>query len=332
MSLLAVIVIEPGKAPIIYHPENLETERYQKKISSFLENKTHYRTFLELLEKQNIVFNQEITLTQERQIPDYFLSGLKINHLFLIIISECLEFPENMRMDLMRISTEQTNIIREAYKKLSNFTPDRLESDSWLLEELTRVNNELANAQRELAQKKAELERLYQLEKELSSTDSLTGLLNRRGFRQFADREVLRTLRTGNPFSLALADIDFFKSINDRYGHAAGDEVLKTIASLIKSNLRETDLIARWGGEKFLIMLIDTGLERAAGILERLRAKIEQASFTFLESGKSVTVSFGLTVFMPGKSLETLIEEADTALYEAKRAGRNRVVIRKSEP
>lgn len=327
MSLLAVIVIEPGKGPLVYHPEKLEPEYYQKKISSFLENETLYRTFLETLEKQNFVFNREIILNREQQLPDYFISGLKINRLFIVIISECLESPESMKMDLMRISTEQTNLIREAYKKISELSPEQLKSESWLLEELTKVNNELANTQRELVQKKAELERLYQLEKELSSTDSLTGLLNRRGFRQFADRELLRAERTGNSFSMALADIDFFKSINDRYGHAAGDEVLKTIAGIIKRNLRETDLVARWGGEEFLILLTDTTVDTAAGILERLRAKIEQTSFSFLESGKRLTLSFGLTVFMAGKSLETLIEEADAALYEAKRTGRNRVVI-----
>lgn len=331
MSLLALMVIEPENVPLVYYPEKLEPEYYQKKISSFLENETLYRTFLETLEKQNVVLNREIILNREQQIPDYFISGLKINHLFIIIISECLESPESMKMDLIRISTEQTNIIREAYKKLSELSPGQLKSESWFLEEVTRVNNELANAQRELAQKKAELERLYQLEKELSSRDSLTGVLNRRGLRQFAHRELLRAQRTGNPFSLALADIDFFKNINDRYGHAAGDEVLKTIADIIKSNLRETDLVARWGGEEFLILLTDTTVDRAAGILERLRTKIEKTSFSFLESGKSLTVSFGLTVFMPGKSLETLIEEADAALYEAKRTGRNRVVPWKQE-
>jgi len=154
----------------------------------------------------------------------------------------------------------------------------------------------------------------------LAVTDALTGLANRRGIDQHMRREVARVLRHGYRLSFALLDIDHFKNVNDRFGHGVGDEVLRRVAESIGRTLRASDLAARWGGEEFLVVLTDTGLDGARMCAERIRAAVEALS---LPRVSHVTISAGVAELTSGEDLSVALLRADEMLYKAKASGRN---------
>lgn len=156
--------------------------------------------------------------------------------------------------------------------------------------------------------------------------DPLTQLSNRRDLRQKFQYEIKKT-GTRPVFSLAIGDVDFFKSINDTYGHGCGDEVLKKIAYIFKDNLREKDVISRYGGEEFVVFLPETDLKCALSVIENIRCMIENEVFEYNGQTFHMTMSFGLVSFDHSISFIECIERADSALYEAKVGGRNRVVL-----
>lgn len=160
----------------------------------------------------------------------------------------------------------------------------------------------------------------------IATTDALTGLPNRRSFLEELGKVSARAKRSGGPFSLAVFDIDFFKVVNDTYGHPAGDAVLQEIARIIRSSIREGDVAARLGGEEFVLLMPDTALEAAGFVCERLRLAVEAHRFV-LPNGASipVTISAGAAQAESGESEMALASRADTALYAAKNNGRNRV-------
>ena len=158
----------------------------------------------------------------------------------------------------------------------------------------------------------------------MATQDSLTGLLNRRIMVDLVETELKLVERHGHPMTVALVDLDHFKSINDRFGHQAGDAVLIGFANLAQSQLRQVDKVARWGGEEFLIMLPQVKAAEALTALERLRLSMGSHGFTG-HPGVGATFSVGLAQARAGESLEHLIERADQALYQAKENGRDRV-------
>jgi len=157
---------------------------------------------------------------------------------------------------------------------------------------------------------------------DLARTDQLTGVSNRHSFLQCLDFELKRIKRTGTPMSLLMCDIDHFKQINDTYGHGTGDEILKELVRVVDSNLREVDILARWGGEEFLILTPDTELASAQAMAERLRRTV--AGYAFPRVGR-ITVSFGVAQYRKDDTTETLIARADGSMYLAKQKGRNTV-------
>lgn len=168
------------------------------------------------------------------------------------------------------------------------------------------------------------------LEKQLSrlaTHDPLTGTLNRRAFDQATHTELDRADRYGHVFCVALLDLDHFKRINDEYGHAAGDQVLKSFATCCRQQLRATDYLARFGGEEFIILLVDTGLEDARQLLERTREAVQGLIVEELPKGQRIRFSAGLTQWQAGDTLDALVRRADKALYQAKRSGRDRIAI-----
>jgi len=167
---------------------------------------------------------------------------------------------------------------------------------------------------------------LYRKVQEMSITDSLTEVSTRRYFMERATEEIRRSMRHKLNLSFLMLDLDHFKERNDKFGHLVGDVVLKEVASILKSNLREIDIIGRYGGEEFAIVLIGTGREGAFQVAERIRENIEGAVFKAYDEVVSVTVSAGISVFPDdGVDMESLIESADKALYKAKESGRNKV-------
>lgn len=160
-----------------------------------------------------------------------------------------------------------------------------------------------------------------------ATLDALTNLNNRRQFETRLGQEISITKRQNNPLCAMMIDIDFFKKVNDTYGHAAGDEVLRTVASIIKQELRESDIPARYGGEEFAVLLPFTKIEEAQIVGERLRKAVEAHPVNVEGVEIAVTISMGLAEYNREESGEELFERADKALYEAKKNGRNQVQV-----
>jgi diguanylate cyclase len=163
---------------------------------------------------------------------------------------------------------------------------------------------------------------------EVSRLDPLTQANNRRALMESLELELRRSLRYHHPFALLFLDIDHFKEINDRYGHAFGDKVLQRIVGVARGQVRPPDIIGRYGGEEFAIGLVECSLEGAQRIAERIRLRIAESSMVWEQNVASVTVSIGIAMLTPNVDrVETLIDRADQALYEAKAGGRNRVKV-----
>lgn len=182
------------------------------------------------------------------------------------------------------------------------------------------VGRRLVEADDKLKEYAAEMERL-------ATTDSLTGVCNRRHFLAVGEREISRASRYGRRLSLMMMDIDHFKLVNDTHGHAAGDATLRALSETCLAALRGNDIFGRFGGEEFTAILPEASSETAAEVAERLRQSIADLTVTFENRAIHVTVSIGVATLTPeDTSVEDLLKRADDALYQAKDAGRNRVV------
>ncbi len=205
-------------------------------------------------------------------------------------------------------------------------------ADSRAVQAAVQLSSTRLHADRDRA---GELEaKVRELESELRrlsdevSTDALTQVANRRGLAQVFDAECARLQREGGPgLAIGLIDIDNFKKLNDTLGHAAGDEALKNLAAQVQARLRPTDHLARFGGEEFVVLIPGTAAAEAQAALTRLQRNLSEA--LFLHEGREVFVTFsaGVTAWQPGESLENALARADTAMYEAKRTGKNRTCL-----
>lgn len=160
----------------------------------------------------------------------------------------------------------------------------------------------------------------------LATQDKLTGLFNRRYADQYLAKQLEHAERYQHNFTIALADIDFFKQINDRHSHATGDQVLRSVAAILRERCRRTDMIARYGGEEFLICFPHTGITEARALCEELRRAVEADDWLRFGLAHGVTISFGIAAHRPNASADTLLRNADMRLYAAKGGGRNLVV------
>jgi diguanylate cyclase (GGDEF)-like protein len=193
-------------------------------------------------------------------------------------------------------------------------------------EALTRANAELDALNISLTE--ANLQKtmlLDQLERQ-TYEDALTGLANRRRLEQRLADEFALALRHGRPLAVAMADLDHFKAVNDRYSHAVGDAALRATAKLLASQVRHTDLVARFGGEEFVIVLVETDAEAAMRVCEKLRAAVANHNWGAIQPGLSLTISIGMSADTTVPSHDRMLAMADRNLYTAKAAGRNRVV------
>jgi diguanylate cyclase (GGDEF)-like protein len=190
--------------------------------------------------------------------------------------------------------------------------------------------HKIALDHKERTKETSELKALLSTYEAAAISDPLTSLLNRRGGEQVISRCVSRTRRTRTALSYLLLDVDYFKRVNDEYGHNMGDEILKTVCATVKSTVRITDHAVRWGGEEILIILPDTDLEGAVIVGEKLRHAVADVDYAH---GKTVTVSIGAAETVNGEDFMTTIARADMQLYVAKSNGRNQVcpVVTKKE-
>jgi diguanylate cyclase len=193
------------------------------------------------------------------------------------------------------------------------------------------IGMQFSTLRAELSQRNRQLTLSLARIRELASQDDLTGVFNRRHFMELLQDERERSHRTRQPYSVALFDLDHFKTINDRFGHAGGDAVLRNFCTLVQAHMRVTDRFARWGGEEFvLLMPVTTPVESASLAVERIRSAVashDWSSTSVLPAQVRVTVSAGVATCVAGESVEALIARADAALYQAKDAGRNCFVM-----
>jgi diguanylate cyclase (GGDEF)-like protein len=230
------------------------------------------------------------------------LIGLLIWRQFYLLDRRLIHRIRALEADMAKKELDQGLLVRQA------------EAD-----EIDAMRNELAGLLSRLNDQNIAL-------RQLATTDSLTGLANRRSLSERLDQEIYRAQRYGIPLSLILFDIDHFKRINDGWGHAAGDQVLGEIARETQHLLRRTDLVGRYGGEEFVVLLPETELAEAMSLARRLNWQISQKVIVFKRgSPLVVTVSAGVAALAPDENGEKLIQRADQALYRAKEGGRNRV-------
>jgi diguanylate cyclase (GGDEF)-like protein len=189
------------------------------------------------------------------------------------------------------------------------------------------VNWRLVGMRERLDAQRAELAGALARISELATRDALTGLFNRRHLQGLMEAQRERSLRAGHPWSVALIDVDHFKRVNDQYGHAAGDDVLRAIAETGAAMVRKGDVLARWGGEEFVLMMHDIEQGGALVAAQRLRARLANRPVRTHGVDVPVTVSMGVATHRVGEPVEQTLSRADAALYRAKSEGRNRVVV-----
>jgi diguanylate cyclase (GGDEF)-like protein len=258
----------------------------------------------------------------------FFLKGRKTGFLWLVFIllsigaGHALPYVDTA-YSLVDILTTSLYLIAlffifDKYEAIRDEQKLRLEQLNMHLEQ------EVLDRTRDLQQANSALQAERQLLENLSSTDQLTGLYNRHKFEDLFQFELNQALRYKTGISIILLDIDYFKSVNDNFGHNVGDTVLKELASVLRSSVRSSDVVVRWGGEEFVVFAPKTTLEQARQLAEAIRQKVKSATLT--EVGH-LTTSLGVASLTAGDSLESLVHRADRALYRAKDLGRDNVQI-----
>lgn len=205
------------------------------------------------------------------------------------------------------------------------------------IRQLAELSQMIYERNRAMAEREALLKKERQLTADLNSIneslrilatmDSLTGVFNRRTILESLEKELHRSHRYEKVFGIIIMDIDFFKMINDTYGHQTGDQVLRSVCDNIRENIRVNDVIGRYGGEEFLIIMPETDNDHAAIAAEKLRSAVESMSVSQESVHVKVTASFGVSSYRPDDDTKMIIARADKAVYESKKNGRNRVTV-----
>lgn len=188
------------------------------------------------------------------------------------------------------------------------------------------LRSKLNEKNREMEKRNSQLEQALLRIEQLAMHDELTGVFNRRHLMETISLEKQRSRRTGSQFTICILDIDFFKHVNDTYGHLAGDQVLREISATASAALRQTDYFGRYGGEEFACVLTDTGPDGAMVTAERIRTSIAALRFPAMDPALGITVSIGMAACSDGEEPDSAFRRADEALYQAKQGGRNRCV------
>ncbi len=194
-----------------------------------------------------------------------------------------------------------------------------------ILGRLVFLSAQSASMRNRLHESRSKLAVSMEHARELASHDELTQVLNRRAIMARLEEERASAARTGQEFCVALLDLDHFKVVNDTHGHRAGDELLQAFVKNVRATMRETDILGRYGGEEFLMILTDTALDGAPRALERVRSAVEAADYSRIAAGLTLTVSVGVARWQRGEESVAVLGRADAALYRAKANGRNRV-------
>ena len=272
---------------------------------------------------------EPVDLNDPRNEERYLPCFLAAKHNQMVFVDDISSLPDTELKDVLQKNCIVTMIsipmkIRVQNRPAGVLTLLFQENHTFDKEELNLWQNVANTAAFGIESIKAKLERdalILKLDM-MAHTDKLTGTVNRHRGVELLEHEIERARRYRHPFSIVYFDIDHFKKINDTYGHATGDAVLVKATETIRKNLRATDSLIRWGGEEFLILLPETGLEDAVHIAQKLREQIERRS---TDIPVPITASFGVAAWEEEQTLDTLIHRADSKMYEAKKLGRNRI-------
>jgi diguanylate cyclase (GGDEF)-like protein len=227
---------------------------------------------------------------------------------------------------------QMTDRLESKHKQVEQSRQELLQAHDELEERVTDRTSQLLQANQKLREEISERKRIEEMLEELSRTDYLTGILNRRAMTQRLEELSKSITDQSESFCIILLDLDHFKEINDSYGHDVGDQTLKHAVERLRHGIRESDLLGRWGGEEFLIMLPRTSLPEAQGLAERLCSSLAGSRMESDGQSVAVTGSFGVADFRPGKEdLDDCLKRTDDALYQAKTEGRNRIIVATDE-
>ncbi len=211
------------------------------------------------------------------------------------------------------------------YTEIKGIVDEMIVESKALVKSGRRLQTRMKVSSEDLKQLQQELEK----SQEEAQTDTLTTLINRRGLEKRMELERIRAKQNDAPFSIIMVDIDFFKNVNDTFGHLVGDSLLKSLANLLKLHLRRNDIAARFGGEEFLLLLPETGIDGATAVGSKIQRALSTKEWKLKETGETmgkITVSMGIALYKINEPEQNLIKRADDALYLAKENGRNRIV------
>lgn len=290
-----------------------------------------FEQFLQSLNQQLLEIGSFISFVDHSQLisaeqSDTF--GIELGQQLKEIKAGFVSFAAGPQGDISELKLSVNGNLENIVLSLERFQQDQTEQQLSMTQQLAEMTARIENMEAEARQAAENLQK----QREKLLRDTLTGLPNREAYNIRLQQEFDRWQRYQRPLVFAIADVDFFKRINDGYGHAAGDKVLKIIAKTLSKQLRKTDFIARFGGEEFVMILPETDLKAAELALEKLRAAIEACPFRFRDKPLTITSSFGATQFAAGDTLATVFDRADKALYTAKESGRNRFHTVVKEP
>lgn len=275
---------------------------------------TRYISFLSKVSERYFSLEKNITFHNAQESPSFTLLGVQEKDRTFVIAIQSSSSVAVVYDELMRVINEQARMLRDTQQRMrrqeSGMNPSNV------LEDYMRINNELVDMKRAMERKNRQLE-------EAAITDTLTGVANRRRLFEVLEAEIAKANRYKTPLAVIMMDIDHFKKVNDKYGHATGDELLSEVADLMCRTVRDVDLVGRYGGEEFAVIMPNTTSKGACLLAERIRAAIEAAAFCH---GKLRTaISAGVAEYELHTPV-SLLDTADKRLYRAKETGRNRVV------
>lgn len=263
-----------------------------------------------------------------------------------------LSMESNIKQDLLTLFNSKGNLVNTALIVLSSGTDSDTMADTFFQgasdfiakpiqfkELLARIKNQIKihNRLKDLEDKIKELTKRNSVLEQLAITDSLTELYNKGYILQRLESEMIRSARYNEPISLIILDLDYFKKINDSFGHVAGDNILRKLAKILVESVRDVDIVARYGGEEFIVVCPNTSIGGAAILSERIRENVQNTTFRSGSFDIKLTISLGVSSVssssLAGGTINSskLIEEADLALYKAKASGRNRVAVHTNE-
>ena len=288
--------------------------------SQAVSEKLEYQAFLEALTSKLQSLDEHI-----RETSSSDLEAFKERH----AISQAMEDEvQGIRGHVEKADNleQLKSTVNERLDSLNHHFERSQESDRTRFEQSQEQIRELNKRLKNMEDESVLLRESAVKSRELALKDALTGIWNRQAFDEDIEKEFVRWQRYQKPLSLIVWDIDFFKRVNDSYGHAAGDKVLKTIARLFKQETRDADFIARFGGEEFVGIFPETRLEDALSLANKIREKVQNSKFHYEHKPVPITASAGLATFLPNDTVETVFKRADAALYRAKEGGRNRCI------